>query len=326
MKVLVVGGAGYIGSHMVKMLGSHGHETVTLDNLSSGSINRATQGEFVFGDLADLEKLDHLFDGNTFDAVMHFASHIEVGESIKNPLKYYDNNVSRTINLLEVMIKYNVKNIIFSSSAAVFGNPEYSPIDEGHKKNPINAYGKTKLMIENILKDCETAYGLTSVCLRYFNAAGADPDVELGECHEPETHLIPLVLQVASGRKDHIKIFGSDYETKDGTCVRDYVHVVDLCDAHLKALEAISSSKESKKFNLGNGKGFSVREVIHAAEEVTGKQIQVLDAGRRDGDPAVLVANSSAISKELNWEPKYTDIKTIIKHAWEWEKKNFNEA
>jgi UDP-glucose 4-epimerase len=323
MKILVVGGAGYVGSHMVKMLGESGHEAVTLDNLSSGQKDKVTSGKIILGDLADTNTLDRLFYENKFDAVMHFASFIEVSESIQNPLKYYENNVSNTINLLKAMKMHDVSKLIFSSTAAIFGEPVYTPIDEDHPQRPINPYGHTKLMIENILKDCDKAYGLKSVCLRYFNAAGADPDGELGECHEPETHLIPLVLQVAAGRRKDIKVFGSDYDTKDGTCVRDYIHIVDLCDAHLKALQALCAGMESKSFNLGNGNGFSVKKVISVAEKVTGRQIKVIDAKRRVGDPAILVANSSSIKEELNWEPKYADLTTIIAHAWNWEQKNF---
>ena len=280
-------------------------------------------GDIVIGDLADLSTLISLFSKNKFDAVMHFASCIDVNESIQNPLKYYENNVFCTLNLLKAMKKYDVKNLIFSSTAAIFGEPVYSPIDEIHQQKPINPYGQSKLMIENILKDCNNAYGLKSVCLRYFNAAGADPDGELGECHEPETHLIPLVLQAASGRREDIKIFGNDYDTPDGSCIRDFIHVVDLCDAHLKALHALVGGMESKNFNLGNGNGFSVKEVISVAEKVTGRKIKVKDENRREGDPAILVANSNAIKEELNWNPIYDELSTIIEHAWKWEKKNF---
>jgi len=323
MKILVVGGAGYIGSHMVKMLKCHGHSTVTFDNLSNGKREKVVSGDIVIGDLADLSTLISLFSKNKFDAVMHFASCIDVNESIQNPLKYYENNVFCTLNLLKAMKKYDVKNLIFSSTAAIFGEPVYSPIDEIHQQKPINPYGQSKLMIENILKDCNNAYGLKSVCLRYFNAAGADPDGELGECHEPETHLIPLVLQAASGRREDIKIFGNDYDTPDGSCIRDFIHVVDLCDAHLKALHALVGGMESKNFNLGNGNGFSVKEVITVAEKVTGRKIKVKDENRREGDPAILVANSNAIKEELNWNPIYDELSTIIEHAWKWEKKNF---
>lgn len=323
MKILVVGGAGYIGSHMVKMLKCHGHSTVTFDNLSNGKREKVVSGDIVIGDLADLSTLISLFSKNKFDAVMHFASCIDVNESIQNPLKYYENNVFCTLNLLKAMKKYDVKNLIFSSTAAIFGEPVYSPIDEIHQQKPINPYGQSKLMIENILKDCNNAYGLKSVCLRYFNAAGADPDGELGECHEPETHLIPLVLQAASGRREDIKIFGNDYDTPDGSCIRDFIHVVDLCDAHLKALHALVGGMESKNFNLGNGNGFSVKEVISVAEKVTGRKIKVKDENRREGDPAILVANSNAIKEELNWNPIYDELSTIIEHAWKWEKKNF---
>ena len=268
MKILVVGGAGYIGSHMVKLLDRSQHQVVTLDNLSTGYRDAVKYGDFVEGDIDDNNLLDELFSSSKFDAVMHFASFIEVGESVVDPAKYYRNNFSNTLNLLDAMVRHGINKFIFSSTAAIFGSPEYTPIDEDHPKLPINPYGMSKLMVENALTDYEKAYGLQSVCLRYFNAAGADPDGELGERHNPETHLIPLVLQAASNRRDAISVFGNDYKTDDGSCVRDYIHIVDLCDAHLLALEALISGSGSKKYNLGNGNGYSVLEVIDVVKQV----------------------------------------------------------
>ena len=321
MKILVVGGAGYIGSHMVALLGEAAHEVVTVDNLSHGYRDAVHYGEFVEADLTDKDALDRLLSAGAFDAVMHFASYIQVGESVVEPAKYYENNVSNTLNLLDAMVKHGVKHFIFSSTAAIFGEPEYTPIDELHPTLPINPYGRTKLYVEQILADYDRAYGLKSVCLRYFNAAGAHPDGSLGERHVPETHLIPLVLQAASGRRDAISVFGRDYPTPDGTCVRDYIHVMDLCEAHLLALEKLVEDGESAAYNLGNGNGFSVQEVIDSAARVTGRAIKVVDAPRRDGDPAHLVADSTMAKRVLGWQPQYADLDTIIRHAWEWELK-----
>jgi UDP-glucose 4-epimerase len=326
MKVLVVGGAGYIGSHMVKMLLDEGHEVVTFDNLSSGFRDAVLGGEFVQGDLADLTALDQVFTQYQPEAVMHFASYIQVGESVQHPDKYYLNNFTNTLNLLNAMVKHQVKHFIFSSTAAVFGEPEYVPIDEAHAKNPLNPYGRSKWMVEQVLADYERAYGLKSVCLRYFNAAGADPSGLLGERHEPETHLIPLVLQALSGRRPHISVFGRDYDTPDGTCVRDYIHIVDLCSAHLLALQNLMQNGVSMRFNLGNGEGFSVQQVISAAERVTGKKITIVEGPRREGDPARLVADATLAKQTLNWQPIYTDLDTIIAHAWRWETKSHQEV
>lgn len=321
MKVLVVGGAGYIGSHMVKMLLDSGHKVVTFDNLSSGFRDAVLGGDFVKGDLADTPLLSEVFEKYQPEAVMHFASYIQVGESVQHPAKYYFNNFTNTLNLLNTMVKYKVNNFIFSSTAAVFGEPEYVPIDEAHPKAPLNPYGRSKLMVEQILGDYERAYGLKSVCLRYFNAAGADPSALLGERHEPETHLIPLVLQAISGKRTHISVFGRDYDTPDGTCIRDYIHIVDLCSAHLLALTRLFKDGVSQRFNLGNGAGFSVQEVISVAEKITGKKVKVVDAPRRDGDPARLVADATLAKNTLGWSPVYTDLVTIISHAWAWELK-----
>ncbi len=319
MKILVVGGAGYIGSHMVKMLLGSGHEVITFDNLSSGFRDAVLGGIFVEGDLADISALDDMFTLHQPDAVMHFASYIQVGESVQHPDKYYLNNFTNTLNLMNTMVKHGVNHFIFSSTAAVFGEPEYVPIDEEHVKNPLNPYGRSKWMVEQVLADYERAYGLKSVCLRYFNAAGADPAGLLGERHEPETHLIPLVLQTLSGKRPHISVFGRDYDTPDGTCLRDYIHIVDLCSAHLLALTKLVETGKSMRFNLGNGSGFSVQEVIAAAERVTGKKVNVVEAPRRDGDPAKLVADSTLAKTELNWNPVYPDMDSIISHAWNWE-------
>ncbi|MBT3206482.1 MAG: UDP-glucose 4-epimerase GalE [Gammaproteobacteria bacterium] len=324
MKILVVGGAGYIGSHMVKMLSNSGHHVVTLDNLSTGYRDAVKYGEFVEGDIADSSILDQVFSSTMFDGVMHFASYIEVGESVIDPGKYFRNNFSNTLNLLDAMVRHDVKNFIFSSTAAIFGEPDYVPIDEKHPKKPINPYGKSKLMVEQALDDYEKAHGLQSVCLRYFNAAGADPDGELGERHNPETHLVPLILQAASGRRDAISIFGRDYSTADGSCVRDYIHIVDLCSAHLIALTKLVKGSGSKRYNLGNGNGFSVIEVIEVVKKVTSRSFNVIEAERRPGDPATLVADSTLARSELNWVPEYDDLSVITQHAWEWEMSHFN--
>ncbi|WP_281177799.1 UDP-glucose 4-epimerase GalE [Polynucleobacter sinensis] len=250
---------------------------------------------------------------------MHFASFIQVGESVQNPDKYYQNNVANTLVLLDAMQAHGVKNFIFSSSAAIFGEPRYTPIDERHPQQPINPYGRTKLIVEQVQADYDKAYGMKSVCLRYLNAAGADPEVQLGERHDLETHLIPLVLQVASGRRKNISVFGRDYGTPDVTCIRDYIHVQDLCSAHWLALQSLMSGSDSQAYNLGNGNGFSVQEVIDAAEQVTGRKIASVNSPRREGDPAVLVADSALIRERLGWTPQYSDLSTIIKYAWKWE-------
>lgn len=321
MKVLVVGGAGYIGSHMVKMLALAGHDVVTLDDLSNGYRDAVKYGEFVEGNIADADLLDRLFSENTFDGVMHFASFIQVGESVEKPSMYYRNNVSNTQVLLDAMVDHNVKSFIFSSTAATFGEPEYTPIDEQHPQKPINPYGHSKLMVEQILSDFDHAYGLKSVSLRYFNAAGADPDGELGERHIPETHLIPLVLQAASGRRESITVFGDDYDTPDGTCIRDYIHINDLCTAHLLGLEHLVAGGDSRAYNMGNGQGYSIKELIDVAKSVTGSDFKVVMGERRDGDPARLVADSTLLQKELGWKPQFAELETIIRHAWEWEEK-----
>ena len=317
--ILVVGGAGYIGSHMVKMLLGRGYGLTTLDNLSTGHRDAVLGGEFVLGDLVDRALLDKLFSERKIDGVMHFASFIQVGESVQNPARYYENNVVNTLNLLDAMVAHDVKRFIFSSSAAVYGEPIRMPIDEAHPKNPINPYGRSKWMVEQMLADYDRAYALKSISLRYFNAAGADPEGQLGERHEPETHLIPLVLQAASGRRESVQVFGRDYDTPDGTCIRDYVHVTDLCEAHLLALDRLLQGGASAAFNLGNGNGFSVQQVIDTTCEATGKDIPVKDAPRREGDPARLVADATLARKELGWSPRYDELETIVRHAWQWE-------
>ena len=319
MKILVVGGAGYIGSHMIKQLAKAGNEVITLDNLSYGYRDAVKYGEFIEGDLGDNTVLDAIFKPGDIDAVMHFAGFIQVGESVIKPSMYYHNNVVNTHVLLDAMLRHEVKNFIFSSTAAIFGEPDYTPIDEKHNKQPINPYGHSKLMIEQVLDDYDKAYDLRSTCLRYFNAAGADPEGELGERHVPETHLIPLILQAASGRREDIKVFGDDYATDDGTCVRDYIHINDLCEAHSLALQKMMKEDKSARYNLGNGKGFSVKQVIDVAKEVSGNDFKVSIEPRRAGDPAVLVADATLAKQELNWQPKFAELKDIVQTAWQWE-------
>ncbi|WP_312284029.1 UDP-glucose 4-epimerase GalE [Candidatus Igneacidithiobacillus taiwanensis] len=319
--VLEVGGAGYIGSHMSKMLVQSGYEVLVLDNLSTGFRDAVRYGQLIEGDFADQVFLEQLFSTQHIDAVLHFAALSQVGESVREPARYYRNNVANTQNLLDAMLRHDVRRFLFSSTAALFGEPEYTPIDEQHPQRPINPYGRSKRMVEEMLADYDQAYGLRSVSLRYFNAAGADPEGELGERHDPESHLIPLVLQAASGRRESIAIYGNDYPTPDGTCVRDYIHVWDLCSAHLLALEHLLVDGESAAYNLGNGKGFSVQEVIDTARKVTGQSIPVVLQGRRSGDPAILVADSQKARQELGWLPRFGDLETIIDHAWAWERK-----
>ena len=324
MKVLVVGGAGYIGSHMVKRLGREGVTVTTLDNLSQGHRDAVLLGDFIHADLNDTTRLVQLLQARRFDAVMHFASCIQVGESVEQPAKYYENNLVNTLHLLDAMRAAGTSHLIFSSTAAIFGEPQYNPIDERHPKMPINPYGRSKWMIEQVLADYDRAYGLKSVCLRYFNAAGADPEGQLGERHEPETHLVPLVLQAASGRRSHVTVFGRDHDTPDGTCIRDYVHVSDLCDAHWLALSSLMQGAPSQHYNLGNGLGFSVQEVIETARHVTGRAIAIHDAPRRHGDPARLVAEAGLAQGVLGWSPRHAALDTIIEHAWRWEMRGAN--
>lgn len=319
--ILIVGGAGYIGSHINKELTKKGFETVVFDSLVKGHQEAIKWGEFFQGDLANIEDLRQVFSKYKIDAVLHFAAFIEVGESVKDPQKYYQNNVKNTLNLFQVMLENDVKKIIFSSTAATFGNPQYTPIDELHPQIPINPYGQAKLMVEKILADYDFAYGLKYVALRYFNACGADLDNEIGENHTPESHLIPLILDAAIGKREDIKIFGTDYPTPDGTCVRDYVHVTDLAQAHILALQYLLDGNDSNSFNLGNGKGFSVKEVIDATKKVTGVDFKVTEVERRAGDPPELVADSTKAKQVLKWQPQYADLETIVKSAWAWHQK-----
>jgi len=320
MKILVVGGAGYIGSHMLKRLQNTNHEVEVLDNLSTGFETNTLGFPFHKCDLADK---DHVYTilQNKYDLVMHFASYINVGESYINPQKYYENNVQNTLNLLSCMIDLKILNFIFSSTAAVYGEPESLPISEDQKINPVNPYGQTKAIVENILKDYDKAYGLKFMSLRYFNACGAHPDGTIGERHDPETHLIPLILQAASGRKDKVKVYGDDYPTKDGTCIRDYIHVMDLAEAHLLALEDLYQNQSSEIYNIGNNQGFSVSEIVNAAKEITQKKINIEISDRRKGDPGQLIADNNKIIKNLKWSAQYSDLKTIISSAWQWEQK-----
>ena len=319
--ILIVGGAGYIGSHVNKELNKRGYETVIFDNLSYGHEDFVKWGNFEQVDLEDIERLRELFCKYPVDAVMHFAAFTYVGESVEDPQKYYMNNLKNTLNLLQVMLEFDVKYFVFSSTCATYGNPLKIPITEDHPQNPINPYGRAKLMVENVLEDYSHAYGLKYVALRYFNAAGADVDGEIGELHDPETHLIPLILDAASGEREDIKIFGTDYNTPDGTCIRDYVHVTDLADAHIKALEYLKNGGKSDFFNLGNGNGFSVREVIETARKITGKNIKAVEDVRRPGDPPVLVGSSKKAREILKWEPKYDELSRIVETAWKWHEK-----
>lgn len=321
LNILVVGGAGYIGSHMVLALTRAGHQVVVLDNLSKGHPEAVHGAEFIVADMGDRDQLKHVFATHRFDAVMHFASFIEVAESMKMPLTYYQNNVAATLTLLDIMVQYHVQRFIFSSTAAVYGEPHYTPIDELHPLHPINPYGRSKRMVEEMLTDLARTDQLQFATLRYFNAAGADPSGLIGEEHDPESHLIPLILQVASGTRDAITVYGRDYDTPDGTCVRDYVHVNDICVAHLQALQALIDGKKKLCCNLGTGHGFSVQEVIDAARRITQHPIPVIEGSRRQGDPAVLVADSALAKRELNWQPQHSDLDTIIQHAWHYAQK-----
>jgi len=318
MNILVAGGAGYIGAHACKALSKAGYTPVTYDNLVYGHRSSVKWGPFEEGDISDRQRLDAVMIRHKPEAVMHFAAYAYVGESVENPGKYYRNNVAGTLTLLEAMRDHGIINIIFSSTCATYGVPATIPIPEEHPQNPINPYGFSKLVSEHMLKDFASAHGLQFISLRYFNASGADPDAEIGEKHDPETHLIPLVLDAAAGTHDNVKILGTDYDTRDGTCIRDYIHVTDLADAHLLALEYLQKNGKSNFFNLGNGDGFSVREVIDTAKRLTGKDIRVVESERRPGDPAVLVGSSERIKRDLGWRPEYTELDTIIRTAWDW--------
>ena len=325
MAILVCGGAGYIGSHAVAELLSRNEEVVIIDNLQTGHEEAALKGaSFYNGDLRDEAFLRKVFQENDIEAVMHFAADSLVGESVTDPLKYYDNNVYGAVCLLKVMKEFDVKQIVFSSTAATYGEPDRVPIMETDPTDPTNPYGETKLAIEKMLKWSEKAYGIRHVVLRYFNVAGAHVDGLVGEDHQPETHLIPIILQVALGKRDKIMIFGDDYPTADGTCIRDYIHVMDLVDAHILAVERLRKGGESTVYNLGNGTGFSVKEVVETARKVTGCPIPAEVAERRAGDPAQLIASSEKAVKELGWQPKYAELETIIDSAWKWFKAHPN--
>ena len=316
--VLVCGGAGYIGSHVNKQLNIEGYETIVFDNLVYGHREAVKWGTFIKGDLCSISDIESIFERYKIDAVLHFAAYAYVGESVNEPEKYYYNNVVNTLNLLKVMRKYGCDKIVFSSTCATYGEPERVPITEDMRQQPINPYGMTKLTVERIFADYARAYGLKFAVLRYFNAAGADPDGEIGESHDPETHIIPLVLDAASGRSPDIKVFGTDYDTKDGSCVRDYIHVADLADAHIRAFRYLDKGGVSDYFNLGNARGTSVLEVVDSVKRVTGCDLTVVSAPRRAGDPAVLVGSSDKAQSVLGWKPRYEDIDTIVKHAWKW--------
>ncbi|QDE39693.1 UDP-glucose 4-epimerase GalE [Luteibacter pinisoli] len=319
MKILICGGAGYVGSHMVRYVLDNGHDVVVYDNLSTGHRGSVPQGvPLVHGDIGDAGKLARVFAEHRFDAVMHFCARSLVGESVTDPYAYYENNVGNTISLLEAMRHASVDRIVFSSTAAVFGHPVSDTIDETHPTVPINPYGQSKLMIEQVLADAAKAYGLRSVALRYFNAAGASSCGSIGEAHDPETHLIPNVLKAVLGQGKGLKVFGTDYDTRDGTCVRDYVHVSDLASAHMLAIDYMARNEGAFTFNLGNGEGFSVREVIAAAEKVTGRPVPHEFAERRAGDPATLVASSQQARDELGWQPAMARMEDILASAWNW--------
>lgn len=320
--ILIVGGAGYIGSHVNKILNSKGYRTVVFDNLVYGHIEFAKWGKFYRGDLSNKDDIEKVFRENSIDAVMHFSAYAYVGESVLNPSKYYINNVSNTINLLDIMVKYNVKKFIFSSTCATYGVPLQIPITESHPQNPINPYGKTKFMVENILEDYDRAYGIKHVNLRYFNASGADPESEIGEWHNPETHLIPLALYNALKITDSITVFGTDYDTEDGTCIRDYIHVNDIASAHILALDYLNKKNRSDNFNLGNGNGFSVKEVIDTVERISGNKLNIIYGERREGDPPILVGSSQKAREVLGWKTEFYKIENIVETAYIWHKKN----
>lgn len=320
--ILVIGGAGYIGSHMCKLLRQSGEPHLVFDNLEQGHRAAVEDSPFIKGDLRVKEDLDRVFSENDIDLVMHFAAYISVGESVRKPAKYWNNNTAGVLTLLDSMREHEIQNFVFSSTAAIFGEPEYVPIDEEHPKNPTNPYGDSKLAVERMLKSFDTACGMKSVCLRYFNAAGADPDGKIGEDHHPEEHLIPLAIMAALGQRPQLKIFGTDYDTKDGTCVRDYIHILDLADAHLSAIRHLRGKGDSRQYNLGNGQGFTVKEVIETVEKVSGKQVPHENAPRRPGDPAKLVASSDRIRKDWQWSPKFPKLETIVETAWNWHSKH----
>lgn len=318
MNVLVIGGAGYIGSHVVRRLLVEGYNPVVLDNLSKGHEQAVPAKRLIVGDFADGELLDKIMQDNRIEAVMHFGALSLVGESMERPDKYFANNVGGGLKLLDAMVRNNVRYMVFSSTAAVYGEPERVPIEENTVLAPTNPYGESKLAFEKILRWYDQAFGIKHICLRYFNAAGADPAGDIGEDHGPETHLIPLVIQTALGIRESIKVFGNDYPTPDGTCIRDYIHVNDLADAHILALKALAVGQASTAYNLGTGGGYSVLQVIRTVEQVAKRPVNIVSADRRPGDPAVLVASSQKIQAELGWTPKYASLQEIISSAWKW--------
>ena len=325
MKILVLGGAGYIGSHTVSELVDAGEDVVIADSLETGHIEAVNpKAKFYQGDIRDKKFIDSVFDNEKIDAVIHFAANSLVGESMTNPLKYYDNNLYGTKVLLQSMVEHDVKKIVFSSTAATYGEPESIPILESDRTEPTNPYGETKLSMEKMMKWTDVAHGVHYVALRYFNACGAHVSGEIGEAHNPETHLIPLILQVPNGQRESISIFGDDYDTKDGTCVRDYIHVNDLAQAHILAMEYLRKGNESNIFNLGNGVGFTVKEVVETARKVTGHPIPAKEEPRRAGDPSTLIASSEKAKKILGWKPKFDELETIITTAWEWHRNHPN--
>ncbi|WP_111414073.1 UDP-glucose 4-epimerase GalE [Billgrantia lactosivorans] len=317
--ILVVGGCGYVGTHVVKALLTAGHQVTVLDDLSSGQAELLPGGELVLGDMGDRALLDELLGSRRVRGVVHLASLLNVAESVADPARYYRSNTSKSLTLLEAMVAHGVQSLVFSSSAAVYGEPVGLPIGEHHPCRPINPYGASKWMVERMLQDFSSAYGLASVSLRYFNAAGADPQGHMGECHEPETHLIPLAIQAALGRRPALVRYGRDYATEDGTCIRDFVHVEDLAAAHLKALDYLWRGGESAAFNLGSGRGYSVQEVLDSVRRVTGCAVPVRDAPRREGDPARLEADIGLAQRELGWLPRRSELDTIVRDAWRWE-------
>ncbi len=325
MKILVLGGAGYIGSHTALELVRSGEEVIVADNLSTGCIEAVPQdAEFYEGDLRDGKFLDDVFQSEKPDCIIHFAAYSQVGESMTNPLKYYDNNLCGTKNLLDAMVRNGIKNIVFSSTAAVYGEPAHTPISEGEPALPKNPYGETKRAMEQMFRWAAEAYGIKYVSLRYFNACGADGSAKIGEAHNPESHLIPLILQTALGQRESISVFGTDYDTPDGTCIRDYIHVTDLAQAHILAVYYLKNGGSSNVFNLGNGVGYSVSQVIETAKKVTDRHITVVKTDRRAGDPARLVASSEKARKILGWKPEHASLEEIIESAWNWHKTHPN--
>jgi UDP-arabinose 4-epimerase len=318
MRVLVTGGAGYVGSHSAKALAHAGFEPVVFDNLSNGHAWSVRWGPFVQGDLADRELLLKTLTGNGIEAVCHFAANAYVGESIGNPRKYFQNNVVNTLNLLDAMLDAGVRKLVFSSSCAVYGEPQHLPIAEDHRRQPISPYGESKWFVEKVLQWYGAAYSLQSMSLRYFNASGADPEGELGEVHDPETHAVPLAIQTAMGQRPHFEIFGTDYPTPDGAAIRDYIHVTDIADAHIKALQHLLDQGECMALNLGTGAGHSVLEVVAAVERASGRPVKILKSARRTGDPAVLIADGARARQILGWQPRYSGLDTIVESAWRW--------